>query len=116
EPGALIRPSHRACQAWPTLCNQDRPLPSAVLARRLPPADPILMAGKSCRRKAPLERAPARPPGSPDTRLVTPASPHCPAASRICTPPPPQHASGLVTWAMGLHFHATADTMVSMRP
>jgi DNA replication protein DnaC len=54
--GAIILTSTRVFKEWPTIFNPDSPRTSAVLDRLLPHADTILIAGKRCRMKAPIER------------------------------------------------------------
>jgi DNA replication protein DnaC len=55
EQGALIITSNRAFKEWPTICNHDSTLTSAVLDRLLHHADTIIIEGKSFRMKDQLE-------------------------------------------------------------
>lgn len=55
EQGALLITSNRAFKEWPTIFHHDSPLTSAVLARLLHHADPILIEGTSFRMKDHIE-------------------------------------------------------------
>ena len=47
--------SNRACKEWPTIFNNDSPLPAAILDRLLHHADTVIIEGKSFRMKGQIE-------------------------------------------------------------